>query len=576
MRRKRATGLVAGGIALALASCRVGMQRLDEAVFHEGPGYRLKVVRHYENLPLHYTGETYSVQCASPATRDFEPQPTQDAGWRMLERGGAIGSKRASDLIPRFNGRYLSIDESRLVWLDRLFHVTFDACGHFSSWDPTSVPMDWIDPSEKPDYCAPKGTADCRTMDFDGDRTPRYEDIHVEANGRIRFVARTPAFRNAEALQVASDDFGSTWKVEPILGAAPKLGDEGQGGFHPTALRFAGEVTRGAPYEREVGPDLVFRLVPSRGSTSGWTIFIGPPDLPAGEHADYLSVVTPPYRSRNPRYLDTSYGVSARESVAWTPRSFFFVGGAEEYREAAGALAQMLWPERASPEEVGAAARRHEAVWKGRGELRILDSRLSAGAKGQPEQIEWLKFEVVLDLPVVASTREGQSGPAGSPRSIREMSVAQFIETRLEELRPQAAELEDACGDHDKAVTVSKIEYGDLDGDGNEEAVFQGFSCLAGNAGVDTFGVVKLERDGRMRELPIADVPASFRGRDPREGFRDHIAITVEDGRLVETFPVYRGDECEACASGGRRKLIFGWKGDELGLEAVADLPPDD
>jgi hypothetical protein len=211
----------------ALLACSAGVRRLDEEVLHPGPGYRLKVVRYYENLPFHYSGEIYSVQCESAATRGFEAHATQDAGWRMLERGGAMGTTRASDLIPRFEGRFLALDESTLVWLDRLFHVTFDACGHFASWDPTSLPADRIDPVEKPDYCAPRGQADCRTMDFEGDRTPRYEQVHVASDGRIRFIARTPAFRNAEALEVASDDFGRTWKVDVIRAIPDFVSDPG-------------------------------------------------------------------------------------------------------------------------------------------------------------------------------------------------------------------------------------------------------------------------------------------------------------------------------------------------------------
>ena len=183
------------------------------------PGYELKVVRYYENLPLHYSGEIYSVQCQSPATRNLEALPGQDPGWRTLDRGGAIGTQQASDIVSRLELRYLPIDATRLVWLDRLFHVTFDGCGTFAWWDPTVLAPERIDPVEKPDYCAPKGTADCRSMDFESDRSPSYEDVHVESDGRIRFVVRTPAFRGVVALHVASDDFGRTWRVDPIAGA---------------------------------------------------------------------------------------------------------------------------------------------------------------------------------------------------------------------------------------------------------------------------------------------------------------------------------------------------------------------
>jgi hypothetical protein len=193
--------------------CVPGTHRLDEVVFREGPGYRLKVVRYYENLPLHYSGEIYTVQCSSEATRDFEAHSTQDAGWRTLARGGAIGTTRASDVVPRLEGQYRAIDRSRLVWLGTVFQVSFDGCGHFASWDPTSLPPERIDPVPKPDYCAPKGDGDCRLFDFQGERAPRYDDIRVEEDGRVAFRVRTPALRGSGALRVTSSDFGRSWEV---------------------------------------------------------------------------------------------------------------------------------------------------------------------------------------------------------------------------------------------------------------------------------------------------------------------------------------------------------------------------
>jgi hypothetical protein len=66
---------------------------------------------------------------------------------------------------------------------------------------------------KKPDYCAPTGTADCRNYDFLGDRTPRFEEIAVRPDGRIRFVARSAAFRPSGAVGVESTDSGRSWQV---------------------------------------------------------------------------------------------------------------------------------------------------------------------------------------------------------------------------------------------------------------------------------------------------------------------------------------------------------------------------
>lgn len=65
------------------------------------------------------------------------------------------------------------------------------------------------DPVEGPDLCEPKVRADCGSTDFEGARSPRHEDIQVEADGRICFVVRMPGFRGVAELRVASDDFSA-------------------------------------------------------------------------------------------------------------------------------------------------------------------------------------------------------------------------------------------------------------------------------------------------------------------------------------------------------------------------------
>jgi hypothetical protein len=206
--------VAAVAVALAAGGCS-GEWRLDETVFHDTPELQLKVVRYYENLPFHYSGEIYVVMCRSEATRDFPANETQDAGWRTLGRGGAIGTKRAGDVVQTIADRYRP-DGAILVWLGTVFQVSFDACGHFATWDPTALPPGQIDPVEKPDYCAPEGSADCRYYDFQGERAPAYDEIHAGADGHVSFRVRSGSLRGVEALRVASDDFGRTWAVAPV------------------------------------------------------------------------------------------------------------------------------------------------------------------------------------------------------------------------------------------------------------------------------------------------------------------------------------------------------------------------
>ena len=200
-------------LATVLASCVGGTRKLDEAVFYDGPQFKLKLVRYHENLPFHYVGEVYRVQCGSAQTLQSPADATQDSGWVTIGNGGAIGSKSAVELVERVGAAYRVIDDRTLLWTGNGVEVSFDACGQFQSWYPTSLPAEMINSVAKPHYCAPIGTADCRNHDFLGDRMPRFERIEVRPDGRVAFVARSAAFRPNGAVRVESADSGRTWEV---------------------------------------------------------------------------------------------------------------------------------------------------------------------------------------------------------------------------------------------------------------------------------------------------------------------------------------------------------------------------
>ncbi len=84
-----------------LLSCSPSTRKLDEAIVYEGPQFELKVVRYYENLPFHFVGEVFSVQCGSARTAGSPGHRRQDPGWVTLAAGAAIGSKSAAELVER-------------------------------------------------------------------------------------------------------------------------------------------------------------------------------------------------------------------------------------------------------------------------------------------------------------------------------------------------------------------------------------------------------------------------------------------------------------------------------------------
>lgn len=205
-----AIGLLAAAFVFALWP---KTHKLDEALIYEGPEFRLKLVRYYEHIFLHYDGEVFRVQCASERTKNSPALKTQEAGWVTVGNGGAIGSDSAAELAAVERHKYLVVDDRTLVWMGNGLYVSFDACGVFRGWHPSSLPKDWIDPVDKPDYCRPTGTADCSNYDFMGERTPRFEDIRVTGEGKISFVVRSNALRDGKSVRVESADFGKSWQT---------------------------------------------------------------------------------------------------------------------------------------------------------------------------------------------------------------------------------------------------------------------------------------------------------------------------------------------------------------------------
>ena len=207
----RVCALVFSGL---LAACGEPSQRLDEYVFYDGPEFTLKVVRYYRNIPFNYLGEHAVVMCRSDTTGDYAGQGGQDDGWRVLGEADARGSKDAGEVALGLQHDYQVFDEHILIAGVNAFNISFDACGHFISWDPASLPPAMIAAVQKPDDCAPDGPLDCRYADFEGDRKPQYDQISVAGTGQVGFRVMTPAFRGVQSLRVHTRNNGAVWHVE--------------------------------------------------------------------------------------------------------------------------------------------------------------------------------------------------------------------------------------------------------------------------------------------------------------------------------------------------------------------------
>jgi hypothetical protein len=144
------------------------------------------------------------------------------------------------------------------------------------------------------------------------------------------------------------------------------------------------------------------------------------------------------------------------------------------------------------------------------------------------------------------------------------------------ELNPDLADLETDCGLGRKRIqSLAPVQYGDLDGDGQEEAAVEGWSCLSGNGGADFWGVLKLLPDGKITVLPIEPMPKAFKGRNPYEGLRGHMRLDITRGQLMEIYPTYPNEHaCNNCSEGERR-FVYSWDGHQFALGDIIDVPPE-
>jgi len=166
----------------------------------------------------------------------------------------------------------------------------------------------------------------------------------------------------------------------------------------PTEIRFTGETMRGQAFTRDVGHDLTFRLTPATSDEGGgWVIEILPPVEQPDDPIEFSAIATPPYHSYNDRYVAAAFGYSAKEAIKAPLRKFYFVQSVNDDHVANEVVNAALYPSTVSDAEKSRIAAEAGGVKVGRGEFRILHSRITPG-KGEPDTIAWVKFEVVLDF----------------------------------------------------------------------------------------------------------------------------------------------------------------------------------
>lgn len=347
-----------------------------------------------------------------------------------------------------------------------------------------------------------------------------------------------------------------------------------------SSVRLTGEVNRGDRFKAPVGSNMFFALEPYTGNDSGWTIRLQPGSDRKSASIDCIGAVSEPLHGSNNVSIEPPN--LSQTAVKWKPREFEFVPDAANCKVAWELMNLVYYPSKLSDEQRAEAGEKLGKIPTGHGRFAVIDSVLRpAKDANDTNAIEWLKFEIELSVPAVAQSPTPEQGkPENSGKAgegIHGVDLQKFLNTRYLEVQPDLTYLKEECAEGQQPITEVGVQYGDLDGDGQEEAIYQGFTCMSGTAGVDFFGVVKMMPDGKIVALPIEGERKEFKGHhDLFHGLRGHLRLEIKNGHLVEIFPVYANEnECNACASGGERDFVYRWDGHRFVLDDIIDISPD-
>ena len=345
-------------------------------------------------------------------------------------------------------------------------------------------------------------------------------------------------------------------------------------------VRLSGEVKRGQRFTQAAGNNLIFALEPYAGNDSGWTIRLMPGSDTKSISMDCIGAVSEPLHGDKNLEIEPPDDLS-QEPVKWKPREFEFVADSANCKAAWELMNVVYYPSKLTDEQRAEAGEKLGKIPTTHGKFTVVNSLLRpAGNPNDTGSIEWLKFEVELNFPASSpgpSQESATQKQTAAAAGIRAVDLQNFLKTNYLQAQPELTYLKDECPADQPPIMEVGVQYGDLDADGQDEAVYQGFTCMSGTAGVDYFGVLKLSPDGKITPLPIEGQRNQFKGRhDLYQGLRGHLRLEIQTGRLVEIFPVYATErECNACSSGGERKFVYRWDGHQFTLDDIIDAPEE-
>ncbi|MES2213525.1 MAG: hypothetical protein V4473_01630 [Patescibacteria group bacterium] len=160
-----------------------------------------------------------------------------------------------------------------------------------------------------------------------------------------------------------------------------------------------------------------------------------------------------------------------------------------------------------------------------------------------------------------------------SSRSIEKINFIPYLAQKYE--TPSSANAGDPCvaGSTQRVfdTTENADAYGDVTGDGIEEAVIDYRTCNNGTGGGES-EVYTLDKAGNLVNITPNSTKLSMSDYEKiLEGTRGHGYFDIKDSKLILTYPLYVDGDSNASPSGGTRTITFDWDGNTFVYGKVSD-----
>ena len=99
---------------------------------------------------------------------------------------------------------------------------------------------------------------------------------------------------------------------------------------------------------------------------------------------------------------------------------------------------------------------------------------------------------------------------------------------------------------------IHDVLIADLDGNGYDE-----FYIITVSAGSGSYGSVIGFASNRDKSLSMINFPEVQKNDPLFKGYMGHDSFTIEDQKLVRTFPIYREGDPNRKPTGGKQKIIY-------------------